>query len=490
VATQRAVMNFSELARRENLSQPEPLSKDGPISESLTMLTAASVSGPTLSPPPASGFLALDSDGLRHPPDTMGAVGPEHVMTMLNSRVRIQDRAGNSLSTVTLSNFWGALGPFLVDATQTTHYGVVTWLFDPRLFFDATQQRWIACSLADGPTLGESRLLIGVSRTSDPTGDWFLYRFEVDPTRIGWWGRVVPPEDVSITGVTVGEPSRGTTQAVLRASLSRSNMEPVSVDFVASDGGAVSGSDYVSAGGTVVFAPGETIQTVTVPLLDDPTDESNEVFFVNLGNPTNTALAFSQGVVTILDNDPPPSLTIDDVTVREGDAGFTDATFTFSLSIPSGLPVSFRALTANAGATLRVDYLPTNITVTIPPGASQRTHAIQIIGDTLIETNETFFLNLSSPTNVTIARSRGTATIVDDDFRVTAVEFVGGDVRLSFSTEAGKTYRVERTASLSSPVTWEPLPGAGSVPGTGAPVVALDPGALTQPQRFYRIVLP
>jgi hypothetical protein len=786
-----AVANFQALAVRESIVSPAAHRDSGTPAGAFT---AASGGLSPLSPPPASSFLALDSDGLRHPPDTMGAVGPNHVMTLLNSSARIQDRTGNGLSTLTLSNFWGAVGPFEVDATQREHYGTVTWVFDPRLFYDAQQQRWIACSLADGPQPGESLLLIGVSRTSDPTGDWYQYRIDVDPARqswmdfpmlgfnkdwivvngvffrvsddafvdsrvyvfnktnlyaggaglftlfrfgtglnylqmpstayddesdtiylarvvgegnnrtslqlhsisgpvgaeryatnatvtitnawddyppsgrhsnflpqrdntnrlfftasfmvgglclrngalwmvhhvclpaggasrrsaiqwwqlstngtvlqrgliddpagewfyaypsiavnrfndvlIGysrsssneyvgayysyransdppntmradrllkageapyywprpngrnrwgdysqtvvdpvndtdfwtiqeyamtrgainaagtdsrwgtWWGRVVPPGDVSITGVAVGETAIGTTQAVLRVSLSRSNTLPVSVDFAASDGTALGGCDYLPVGGTVVFAPGETNQTFAVPLLDDSMDESNEVFFVNLSNPTNTTLAFSRASVTILDNDPPPSLTIDDVTVREGDMGFTDTTFTFSLSALSGWPVSFRAVTANGGATLRVDYVPTNITVTIPAGTLQRTHTVQIIGDTLIETNETFFLNLSSSTNVTIARNRGTATIVDDDFKVIAVELVGGDVRLTFTTEAGKNYRVERATSLNPLVVWEPVPGTENLPGTGAVMQAIDSGAAVQSQRFYRI---
>jgi hypothetical protein len=80
-------------------------------------------------------------------------------------------------------------------------------------------------------------------------------------------------------------------------------------------------------------------------------------------------------------------------------------------------------------------------------------------------------------------------TILDDDFKVAGIEFSGSDVRLSFTTEEGRTYGVERTESLAPPIAWEPVPGAENVTGTGAVVPVLDAGAAGRAQRFYRIRL-
>ena len=55
---------------------------------------------------------------------------------------------------------------------------------------------------------------------------------------------------------------------------------------------------------------------------------------------------------------------------------------------------------------------------------------------------------LNSPTNASLARSQGTCTILDDDFKVIAVELSGVDVRLSFNTQTNQTYRLERTDNL------------------------------------------
>ena len=57
---------------------------------------------------------------------------------------------------------------------------------------------------------------------------------------------------------------------------------------------------------------------------------------MNLSNPINATIADGQGIGTITDDDPPPTLSINDVTVAEGNAGTTDATFTVTLGAPSG----------------------------------------------------------------------------------------------------------------------------------------------------------
>ena len=64
----------------------------------------------------------------------------------------------------------------------------------------------------------------------------------------------------------------------------------------------------------------------------DQLDEANETYFVNLSNPTNATISDGQGLGTITDDDPPPSLSVDDVTVTEGNAGEVNATFTVSLN--------------------------------------------------------------------------------------------------------------------------------------------------------------
>ena len=61
-------------------------------------------------------------------------------------------------------------------------------------------------------------------------------------------------------------------------------------------------------------------------------------------------------------------------------------------------------------------------------------------------------------------------------------------MRLSFDTLSGRSYRVERCASLDPPIAWSPVAGASLVPGTGGVVQVVDSAAAGEPQLFYRVI--
>ena len=128
--------------------------------------------GAAASPSTATDFLALGDNSTAIPPDTHGAVGTNHVMTVLNSQVRIQNRNGGVISTMALDSFWAPVG-----GTPDC--------FDPRLAYDPYSHRWIftACANSEGPA---SALLVGVSQSGDPTGNWFLYEFDADADDTDW----------------------------------------------------------------------------------------------------------------------------------------------------------------------------------------------------------------------------------------------------------------------------------------------------------------
>src|SRR5438034_11610309 len=75
------------------------------------------------------------------------------------------------------------------------------------------------------------------------------------------------------------------------------------------------------------------VQTCALPISvnGDTLNEANETFFVNLSSQVNAALTDGQGVGTINNDDPLPSLAINDVTVTEGNSGTVNAVFTVSL---------------------------------------------------------------------------------------------------------------------------------------------------------------
>ncbi len=195
-ATRRGGANFSDLAHQELNRPPGPQRVEPPkrrikpqklapesiaraaraafapeLSSSPPPLAASSFAGsppPPTNPPPSASFQALPDDGRTLYPDTQGAVGPNHLMVTLNSQVRIQDRSGGTISTVTLNGFWSSLGN--------------PSCFDPRVLYEPYNNRWIFVCAANAGTTNAA-LLVGVTRTSDPTGDWNLYSVDVDTAR-------------------------------------------------------------------------------------------------------------------------------------------------------------------------------------------------------------------------------------------------------------------------------------------------------------------
>src|SRR6185369_5150269 len=110
-------------------------------------------------------------------------------------------------------------------------------------------------------------------------------------------------------------------------------------------------------------------------------------FLATLPNPRNTAS-------TINDCNAPPDVTIDDVTIAEGDAGSAVATFTVSLSRPApAAGVTFDIATQNDTATTSDnDYVPNNLVAqTITAGDTAYTFNVTVNGDMTVEPDETFF---------------------------------------------------------------------------------------------------
>jgi hypothetical protein len=111
------------------------------------------------------------------------------------------------------------------------------------------------------------------------------------------------------------------------------------------------------------------------------------------------------------------NLSINDVTLTEGNSGTKNATFTVTLSGETFQPVTVNYATANGTATAGSDYTATTGTLifNVNPGETSKQITVSILGDTLAESDETFFINLSNPINATIADNQGITTITNDD---------------------------------------------------------------------------
>lgn len=223
------------------------------------------------------------------------------------------------------------------------------------------------------------------------------------------------PPTVTINDVRVVEGNIGSTFAGFSVGLSSTSGRPVTVDFSTASGTALAGSDYVEISERLVFPPGETNRIVFVRVVADTLPEPDESYFVNLTNPVNATLARSQAVGTIIDDDLMPIVTINDVRTVEGNAGSTSAVFSVLMSSPVIHIVSLSFSTENGTAMAGSDYTTTNGTLVFSPGETAKSIIVSLLGDTIPEPDESYFVNLANPVNATIARNQAVGTIINDD---------------------------------------------------------------------------
>jgi large repetitive protein len=109
-------------------------------------------------------------------------------------------------------------------------------------------------------------------------------------------------------------------------------------------------------------------------------------------------------------------VTISSVSKKEGNSGTTGFVFTLAVS---GTPLSTVTVdwaTGGGTAPAVTDYLPANGTVSFAPGVTTKTVTVQVVGNTIPEPDETFFVNLSNPSpNAYLGNTQGVGTILNDD---------------------------------------------------------------------------
>lgn len=200
---------------------------------------------------------------------------------------------------------------------------------------------------------------------------------------------------------------------------------------------ATPASNGVGCGGHVDYLPltavGVTLsptarqRDVIVTLCGDTFDEEDERFLLRIFQTNGSSVSDNEAIATIADDDPTPSLRINDVTVTEGGAGTTRvATFNISLSASSGRPVSFNVATApspsgvaasgGACGTAGVDFTTVPSTpITIPAFSPATSQSVTVCGDGVYEGAEHLAVTVTGATNAGIQDGTGILTISDDE---------------------------------------------------------------------------
>ena len=248
---------------------------------------------------------------------------------------------------------------------------------------------------------------------------------------------------LSIGDVTLLEGDAGTQAFVFTVSLDQTESEDVTVvantSGVSATGGGVDFTDVTAQ--TLTILAGSTSTTVTVDVESGNLVEPDETFTVDLSDariggvidPARVVIGDGQGLGTIT-NDDTGTVSIDDVTLVEGDSGTSAFTFTVSLDKPASEDVTVVADTSGISATGGgVDFADvTAQTLTILAGSTSTTMTVDVTGEDLEESDETFTVDLSDvriggvidATRATIGDGQGLGTITNDDAAAITIDDV------------------------------------------------------------------
>jgi N-acetylglucosamine-6-sulfatase len=299
--------------------------------------------------------------------------------------------------------------------------------------------------------------------------------------------RTAPPTpalpSLSIDDVTVTEGATGLTEAVFTISLTAPSNDPVTVAFETADGTATAPPDYESTSGEATLAPGETSTTISVNVVGDEDPEPDESFTVELSAPVGAVIADPSGTARILTDDGASTVSIDDVSIVEGNSGTTNATFTVTLTPASVAPATVSYTTTDGSAVAPADYAADSGILTFDPSETTKTISVSVTGDVAFEPTETFSVDIASP-ELEVVDAQGVGTILNDDTMpsiaiadVSTTEGTGAPTIVSFVVTLSTPSAVPVTVGYATANGIAKAPGDyGATSGT----LTFDPGETTK----------
>ena len=268
-------------------------------------------------------------------------------------------------------------------------------------------------------------------------------------------------DDDSLPTLSVADAAAQTegSTASFTVTLSSTVSQDVTVDYAtvadptaAGEAAATPGQDYTTTSGTLTIAARGASAPVSVPLLEDSFDENTETFWLRLNNPVGATVLDGTATGTVNDDDPLAELSIADAGATEGGA----LVFEVSLTPVSGrtvtVPWTTQARPAGVGAASPgSDYTSASGTVTFSPGTTTAQVEVVSLTDDVAEADETFLVQLGTPTNAALDDSTAVGAIRDDDGlpRVSIAD-------TTVDEDAGPaTFSVTLSPTSSQPVTVE-----------------------------------
>lgn len=226
----------------------------------------------------------------------------------------------------------------------------------------------------------------------------------------------------------------------------------VTVTATTSDGTAVGGAtcgagiDFVNVAPVLMFSGGQTAQSFDVQICNDAVFENDDFFGIALSAPTGGAVIGTPATTTatIANDDAEPTFSINSVTQNEGNSGTSNFVFTVTKNGASENESSISYQTNDVTATTADnDYIGTAGTLTFQPADTTKTITVVVNGDTIVESNESFFVSLGGVSTRGVID--GSGIIVNDDAVTPTVSLT---VTANSGSEAGTTV-ITVSATLS-----------------------------------------
>jgi LEA14-like dessication related protein len=148
-----------------------------------------------------------------------------------------------------------------------------------------------------------------------------------------------------------------------------------------------------------------------------------------------------------------PFFTISNPTIVENNSGTNNLIFKVTLSTTSTQTITVNYATANNTATAGSDYTAKTGTLTFTPGQISQDIMISVNGDTAIEPDETFLINLSNPSNALITDNQGLGTITNDDGDNTSVTLAVSPASVTEDGTTNLVYTFTRSGSTTNALT-------------------------------------
>lgn len=265
-------------------------------------------------------------------------------------------------------------------------------------------------------------LIVPTDPPGSPSGFFRPFGFEVVSTQSTQTVSIVDDDGTPSTILDVSDPSvvegdAGTTNLVFDVTLS--GPATGAEEFVATtvDGSATDVDDYEPfATQPITFDVGETVGQVTVIVNGDTDIEPDENLTLDVAAASAPSTVLDSGTGTITNDDGVIAVSVDDVTAAEGNGGTTNFTFTVSLAEPPLGTESIRVSTSDGTATTADnDYVAKSQDIAFTGPGQTASFTVVVNGDTDVEPNETFNVNLSMPVGLVIVDGQGVGTITNDD---------------------------------------------------------------------------